>query len=209
MQKLSYSRLAQDQHGLLLRHRVFVVSLVSFPIYAAFAVNAFFEYQAPVPASTAAVAAAITFISFLALFISSNDTLPGHLFTLALTVQVFGEMAVNGGMLAGATPMSVLIAPIAIFTAGRHAAWSWLVVAVLGLFILFYLDLQGLLPPNQFPPMAQRIDRVFSLAAGLLVMTLLIFKFDRQIESALSTLSNERAAYKHTVYRHQSIQTNQ
>jgi len=198
MQKLSYSRLARDQHGLLLRHRVFVVSLVSFPIYLAFAANAFIAYQAPVPASTAAIAAAITFFSFLALFISSKDSLPGHLFTLALTAQVFGEMAVNGGMLAGATPMSVLIAPIAIFTAGRHAAWPWLVVAVLGLFILFYLDLQGFLPPNQFPPMAQRIDRVLSLAAGLMVMTLLIFKFDRQIESALSTLANERADYKHS-----------
>ena len=198
IEKYWRKRLTQNQHGLLLRHRLLIVNLVSFPVYITFAISALLVYEAPIPASTAAIAALFILFSLSALFISKRNALPGHLFTLALCVQVFGEMAVNGGMLAGATPLAVLIAPIAIFTAGRRAALPWLFVTITGLFILFYLDLQGVLPENQFPPLAQQVDRVVSLAAGLLVMTLLIFVFDRQIDNTFTTLATERAEFRHS-----------
>ena len=191
-------RLTQSRHGKLLRHRTLTISLVSLPIYVAFALSTYFLHHAPIPASTSATAALITALSLLALYTAKSDSLAGHLFALALSVQVFGEMTVNGGMLAGATPMALLIAPIAIFTAGRQAAWPWVLVTTLALLVLFTLDLQGRLPENQFPPMAQRIDRVVSLIAGLMVMTLLVFVFDRQIEKAFLTLSSERADFKHS-----------
>jgi diguanylate cyclase (GGDEF)-like protein len=193
-----HPRLTQSQHGSLLRHRVFVVCLVSLPIYLAFAANTLLSYHLPIPAAVSGLAAAFTLLSLLAVFTGRSDSLPGHLFTLALAIQVFGEMAVNGGMQAGAASISVLIVPLAFFTAGRGALWGWISATIIALVLLFFLDLQGLIPENQLPPDAQQIDRILTFVIGTLVITLLIFVFDHQINNALSSLAAERAEFRHS-----------
>ncbi len=105
-------------------------------------------------------------------------------------------MAVNGGMLAGAASLALLIVPLVFFTAGRHAVRPWTIVTISVLAVLFYLDLQGLLPENNYPPVAQQVDRVLTLIIGMLVITTLIFVFDNQINNALATLDRERANYR-------------
>ena len=192
-----YGRLSQSQYGSLLRHRVFWVCIVSLPTYLLFGLNTLYTYQLPVAAATSGGAAFFTLLALAALFTCRTDSLPGHLFTLALAVQVFGEMAVNGGMQAGAASLSLLIVPLAFFTTGRNGAWAWMILSVPTLALLFYLDMQGLLPENLFSPKAQQVDLVLTFIIGMLVITLLIFIFDNQMNEVLAMLARDRADYKH------------
>ncbi len=182
---------------MLLRHRVFWVGIVTCPTYALFGLNTLYSYDLPIAAATSGGAAFVTLLALVALFFSRNDSLPGHLLTLALAVQVFGEMAVNGGMQAGAASLSVLIVPVAFFVTGRKGARIWLFLSVPALALLFYLDLQGQLPANLFSPEAQQVDLALTYAIGMLVITLLIFIFDNQINEAQSLLARDRANFKH------------
>lgn len=197
IEKLWRDPRAHDRHARLLRQRVFAMCLVSIPIYSLFALVNAFAYQAHYMSITSGLSALTATIALLLLLSSKYDSLPGHVFTLALAIQVFGEMAVNGGMLAPATSLSLLIVPAAIFTAGARAIWPWAVATVVLMAILFTLDIRGLIPSNELPPAALAFDRLFSVLVGIAISAMLIILYQRQVDTTMQKLTQERADFQH------------
>lgn len=136
-------------------------------------------------------------VALLSLFYSKSDSLPGHIFTLAVAIQVFGEMASNGGMLASSISLSLLIVPAAIFTAGARAAWPWAILTVALLATIFVLDRQGVIPASELPVDAQQFDRLGSILVGIFVSTVLFLVYDRQVVNTMQKLAKERSDFQH------------
>jgi len=188
---------ARSTRAVQLRHRTMVASLAAVPIYLGFAAVSYFLYDARIMASTSALAAAMTLFALLTLLVSKSESLAGHCFTLALAIQVFGEMSFNGGMEASSVTLSTLIVPAAVFTAGSRAVWPWAFITVSSIAVLFTLDSMALLSRYELPETAQEIDRLLSVAAGVVISAVLIVVYDRQADQAMVKLRRERADFQH------------
>lgn len=180
-----------------LRFHSLVVGLLSLPVYLAFALTHLWGTGALRMAAVCGASVVITVISLLVLRFSRSNSLPGQFVTLALTVQVFGEMAVNGGLQAPSAALSLLIVPSAIFTAGTSAIPLWTVVTIVLMASISVLDINSMLPANELSLAAQQYDRVFSLSAGISIMAVLVYVFQRQVSQALDNLTRERANFRH------------
>jgi len=184
-----------------MRFHTLIGSILAAPIYAAFASVNFFAYDAVKIASVSACATAVAICALLLLRCHSGQAIPGHCFTLALAVQVFGEMALNGGLQAPSAALSLLIVPAAIFTAGAAAVPSWSVITMLAVSIICIMDVKGmLLPANELPIAAEQFDRMFSLVAGIIMTAVLVILFRRQTSRAINTLREERANFRHGAF---------
>ena len=179
------------------RARALLASVVSAPIYLAFTLINGHVYGAASLASTSALSALIAICAVLLIRFTAHPSAAGHLFTLALANQTFGEMALNGGLQAPAAALSLLIVPAAIFSAGASATMSWALITLVGLFAISTLDLLGHLPANQLSAQAQQIDHILSLAAGIAVSAVMIIQFERQASTAIGKLKSERALFEH------------
>lgn len=186
-----------NQYEDIARERTYFASALAAPIYAAFAAANYWVNNAPMMA-IASVVAAILAMSALVLIRHCESASPGgHCFTLALASQVFGEMVFNGGLQAPAAALSPLVVPAAIFTAGAGAVRPWAFITVASLLAICTLDMTGFLPPNELPAHAQQFDRIFSLAAGILVSAALVIQYERQATRAIEKLVEQRASFRH------------
>lgn len=186
-----------NQYEAITRDRALFASVLVLPIYVAFATVNYWINDAPLMAATSAAAALFTLCALLLNFFCVKAYLGGHCFTLALAVQVFGEMVLNGGLQAPAAALSLLIVPAAIFTAGAIAVRPWALITIVALLAIFMLDLMGGLPPNELNPKALKFDRIFSLAAGIFISAAVVIQFERQATHAIDKLVEQRASFRH------------
>jgi diguanylate cyclase (GGDEF)-like protein len=170
---------------------------VAMPIFTLFALINGLVHDAPRMAATSAAAAALAALSLWMIHRAGRLRLGGHLFVLAFSVQVLGEMAVNGGLRAPATPLAVLIVPAALLLIGFAAGRAWTFVVLIALFALAMLDLAGLLPRNEMAVESQAMDRALSLLAGVAVSLLVVGGFERQARDSLARTDDERARWLH------------
>lgn len=180
-----------------LRLHAWVASVLAAPIYAAFAVANQIIYGAPVMAAPPAIASTLAVCALVMLKKSDHASLAGHFFTTALATQVFGEMVFNGGLQAPAAALCLLVIPAAIVTAGARAAVLWTIITMGTLSAIGAMDVFGLLPANELAANAQLIDRMFSLFAGMLVSAALVLLFERQANTAIDRLREERSAFEY------------
>jgi diguanylate cyclase (GGDEF)-like protein len=170
---------------------------VALPIFTLFALLNGLLHDAPRMAATSAAAAVLAALSWWMVNRAGRPRLGGHLFVLAFSVQVLGEMAVNGGLQAPATPLAVLIVPAALLLIGLAAGRAWTVIVLIGLFALATLDLTGQLPRNEMAVDSQAMDRALSLLAGVAVSLLVVGGFERQTRDSLARVEDERARWLH------------
>lgn len=181
-----------------MRLHTLVGGLLAIPIYSVFALTNLLAYGAMTMALVTGFAAFVALCSLLLLRHTKSNSIPGHCFTMALAIQVFGEMALNGGLQAPAAALSLLIVPAAIFTAGASAVLVWAIVTFIAISSISLLDFGGLLPVNELPASAKQFDQMFSLTAGILITSVVVYLFQRQANQAIATLSEERASFRHT-----------
>jgi len=177
---------------------ILVGSLVAIPIYTAFASVNYFAYGAVKMAVVTTIAALVALFALCLLRLTDKISQPGHCFTLALAIQVFGEMSLNGGLQAPAAALSLLVVPAATITTGASAAVIWAVITVTALSTISVMDINGMLPANELPVSAQQFDRMFSMSAGIVFTAMLVYLFQRQTNMAFEKLREERANFRHS-----------
>jgi len=91
----------------------FIGCVLAAPIYTVFALTNFYAYGAVKMALVTTTAALVAMVALLLVRYSSKNSIPGHCFTSALSIQVFGEMLLNGGLQAPAAALSLLVIPAA------------------------------------------------------------------------------------------------
>ena len=179
----------------VIRRRVQITGLVSVFVYVGFATYNYLSYSAEIMATISGLAALLTLGAIIAAKRSTSNTLGGQLFTLGLTVQVLGEMLFNGGMMAPAAALCLLIVPSSIFTIGISQLRVWTAVSIIGLLAVGVLDYNGILSPNELPPSARLVDQILSMVAGITVFAMLLVLYEREATNAITQLAEERSRF--------------
>ena len=167
------------------------------PVFCGFALLNYLVHEAVRMAATSGAAALLTLLSLVALRVCSRTAFASGLFVLAFVTQIFGEMALNGGLSAAATPLTALIVPAAILLSGLSAGRVWFLVTLIAIIAISALDHAGRLPPSELTSSALVIDRALSLTAGVVVAALVVAAFARQARDSLAALQAERSRFQH------------
>ncbi|MEZ5651198.1 MAG: diguanylate cyclase [Burkholderiaceae bacterium] len=180
-----------------LRMRALVAAAMAVPLYLVFTLGNLLVYPSFSMAAVSAASAALAGLALLTLRIRSDPSMAGHWLIAALTVQVFGDMMVNGGMQSPSAPLALMIVPAAIAVCGLRAFWPWVFVALSSLVSICASDATDLLPASPMPPQWQSIGRLLALGVGMGVCATLVIVYEKQAMIAIARLRAERARFRH------------
>lgn len=181
-----------------IRLHTLIASVLAAPIYVLFAMTNLYIYEAVWMATVTSIAACTALLALILLNRYRDSNIAGHCFTTALAIQVFGEMALNGGLQAPASALSLLVVPAAILTAGAGSVLLWSAVTITAISVIAIMDFNAVLPGNELPLAAQQFDRLFSLSAGIIIAAVMVHVFHTQVKRSIEKLRVERANFKHS-----------
>jgi len=163
-----------------------------------FACHSYFAYAAERMAAVSLSACVLSLVAFYLASTRQETLVSSNVLTASLYAQVFGEMLLNGGLSAPATPLVTLIVPAAylLWPHGSRSILTWCLLVGLSLLLVAFLESTGLTLTNELGPAAQRLDKLMSLVLGVLCTTYLTQLFANQARAALEQLARERMQYR-------------
>ncbi|MFK7962582.1 MAG: GGDEF domain-containing protein [Burkholderiaceae bacterium] len=168
------------------------------PTLLLFAVYNYLAYDATRMASVSLVAGFLAALAFYFVRYRQDTLISSNALTASLYVQVFGEMLLNGGLSAPATPLVTLIVPAAYLLCpdGHKLILRWGLIVGVSLASIAALESVGLTLSNELSADAQRFDKLLSTTLGVLCAAYLTRLFANQANSAMWALARERQQFQ-------------
>lgn len=167
------------------------------PMFLIFSGISYFNYANGILAAISATGAALSVLALIIISITALINLSANILVGAITIQVFGEMLLSGGLSAASTPLAILVVPASILLCDRRAIIPWTIVTGVLLILVTWLDSNGALPPIRLSQSDYRIDQLLSILMGLFSVAFLTNRFSLQAQTALDSLAQERAQFKY------------
>lgn len=163
-----------------------------------FACHNYFAFFAVRMAGVSLLACILSVVAYYLATSRQETLISSNVLTASLYIQVFGEMLLNGGLSAPATPLVTMIVPAA-YLLCPHRSRSmlrWCLLVGLSLVFVGFIESAGLTLANELDPEAQLLDKLLSTVLGVLGGTYLTKLFANQASSALEQLARERMQYR-------------
>ncbi len=165
-------------------------------IFMVFALGNLLVNDAVRMAGISLAASLVALVGLIVVMRTSHVRLAGNLVVGCLSVQVFGEMLINGGLGAPATPIALLIVPAAVLVAPKRDVLPWLALVMVALVGLALFDFNGLTMPLELSTGQAYVDKTLSLLLGVLVATGMVAAFSSHSIRAVRELDQERAIFQ-------------